>query len=47
MTTQRFNADIPKALHKELKQVAVSQDTTMNKIAQEAFRNWLDKQSKK
>jgi len=39
---QRFNIDIPKALHKRFKIHAATEEITMNALATKVFENYLN-----
>ena len=41
---KRLTLDIPEALHRRLKQLALDQDRTMLELAEEAIARLLDKQ---
>jgi hypothetical protein len=41
----RFTVDLPKTLHKRLKQAAVDREKPMTDLARDALAEWLDSQS--
>jgi hypothetical protein len=40
----RFTVDLPKSLHKRLKQAAVDREKPMTDLARDALAEWLDSQ---
>jgi len=41
----RFTVDLPKSLHKRLKQAAVDREKPMTDLARDALAEWLDTQA--